>query len=79
MFAVAARFRDDEDALVANGKMWEGGLGYMEDARKILSMVSLAPARGLSNSSLDHVRNSRPSVVQALILLGYREFGIGMS
>ncbi|KAF6766696.1 fungal-specific transcription factor domain-containing protein [Ephemerocybe angulata] len=61
MFAVAARFKDDEEADTSNGKMWEGGASYSEAARKILSTV----------------RNSRPSVVQAIVLLGYAEFGIG--
>ncbi|TFK30943.1 hypothetical protein FA15DRAFT_630298 [Coprinopsis marcescibilis] len=63
MFSIAARFLVDEEGHSANGSLWEAGSEYMEDARKILSRHT--------------VRNSRPSIVQALILLGYREFGIG--
>ena len=37
MFAVAARFKEDEEPLPSNGKMWEAGSGYVEAARKIIS------------------------------------------
>lgn len=61
IFAVAARFKDDDEVPSSRGKMWEAGTAYAEAARKILSSV----------------RNSRPSIVQATLLLGYMEFGLG--
>jgi len=61
MFAIAARFKDDEEPPSRDGKMWEAGSQYLESARKILNSA----------------RHSRPSYVQALILLGYREWGLG--
>ena len=42
--------------------MWNAGDSYMEDAKIILDTISV---------------QSRPSTVQALLLLGYREVGIG--
>ncbi|KAF5352426.1 hypothetical protein D9756_005920 [Leucocoprinus leucothites] len=62
IFAIAARFCDDEMPLPPTGKMWEAGCQYLDLARGLLAKVF-------------HV--SRPSTVQALLLLGYREFGIG--
>lgn len=62
IFAIAARFCDDEMPLPPAGKMWEAGCEYLNLARELLAKVF-------------HV--SRPSTVQALLLLGYREFGIG--
>ncbi|EKM84077.1 hypothetical protein AGABI1DRAFT_117526 [Agaricus bisporus var. burnettii JB137-S8] len=62
IFAIAARFCEDEMPLPPTGKMWEAGCGYLDTARGLLAKVF-------------HV--SRPSTVQALLLLGYREFGIG--
>ncbi|THV07451.1 hypothetical protein K435DRAFT_741751 [Dendrothele bispora CBS 962.96] len=61
MFALTARFSDDAP-LTLNGKMWEAGCEYMESARHILTQI---------------FDRSRPSTVQSLLLLGYREFGIG--
>lgn len=61
-----------------NGKMWEAGAGYVEAARKILG--TYLPVSTLLQFLMPFpasVRNSRPSVVQALVLLGYNEFGIG--
>ena len=79
MFAVAARFKDDEDDMPQNGKMWEAGAKYVESARKILSdCIPSYASLPLLTHALASVRNSRPSVVQALVLLGYNEFGIGM-
>lgn len=62
MFAVAARFGECDDPLPPKGKMWEGGCFYLDNARTILNKI---------------FHHSRPSTVQALLLLGYREFGIG--
>ncbi|KAH6917023.1 fungal-specific transcription factor domain-containing protein [Coprinopsis sp. MPI-PUGE-AT-0042] len=52
---------DDEHVMHSSGRASEAGSGYVEDARRILHSV----------------RHSRLSVVQAVVLLGYREFGIG--
>ncbi|KAF5368636.1 hypothetical protein D9758_002174 [Tetrapyrgos nigripes] len=61
MFAITARFSDDAPS-ASNGKMWEAGCEYMEKARHILTQI---------------FDRSRPFTVQSLLLLGYREFGIG--
>ncbi|KAF8910155.1 fungal-specific transcription factor domain-containing protein [Gymnopilus junonius] len=61
MFAVAARFTEVDEGS-DDDKMWEAGCDYLDSARKILTQVF-------------HI--SRPSTVQAFLLLGYREFGIG--
>ncbi|KAF9567781.1 hypothetical protein CPC08DRAFT_739993 [Agrocybe pediades] len=62
MFAVAARFTDEDQAELPDGKMWDAGCDYLDRARDILTKIF-------------HI--SRPSTVQSLMLLGYREFGIG--
>ncbi|KAI5898203.1 uncharacterized protein SCHCODRAFT_02611397 [Schizophyllum commune H4-8] len=63
IFAITARFRDDAPAPSSlNGKMWEAGCEYCDDALKILTRT---------------FHRSQPSTVQSLLLLGYREFGIG--
>ncbi|RDB29501.1 Nitrogen assimilation transcription factor nit-4 [Hypsizygus marmoreus] len=62
MFAITARFCEDEMPPPPEGKMWEAGCNYLDSARAILTQV---------------FHQSRPSTVQSLLLLGYREFGIG--
>lgn len=61
MFTIAARYLDD-DQVPTNGKMWESGCNYLADAQRLLNRV---------------FHYSRPSTIQALLLLGVREFGIG--
>lgn len=62
MFSITARFSDMDQPQPAPGKMWEAGQEYQEGARTLLTKI---------------FHRSRPSTVQALLLLGYREFGIG--
>ncbi|KAF8470363.1 fungal-specific transcription factor domain-containing protein [Gautieria morchelliformis] len=64
MFAVAARYRAAAEAPLppSEGKMWNGGDEYLEDAKRILNQT---------------YASSRPSTCQALLLLSYREIGIG--
>ncbi|KAH8835572.1 fungal-specific transcription factor domain-containing protein, partial [Flagelloscypha sp. PMI_526] len=62
VFAVAARFRPEEAPLPPEGSMWEAGTVYMDYAISILNKI---------------FHRSRTSTVQALLLLGHREFGIG--
>ncbi|KAF8078976.1 fungal-specific transcription factor domain-containing protein [Lyophyllum atratum] len=62
IFTITARFCDDETPPPSRGKMWEAGCNYLDSARAILTKV---------------FHESRPSTVQSLLLLGYREFGIG--
>ncbi|KAF8215918.1 fungal-specific transcription factor domain-containing protein [Mycena galopus ATCC 62051] len=62
MFALSARFSDQDTPLPPKGKMWEAGGKYFDRAKTILAKV---------------VHRSRPSTCQTLLLLGYREFGIG--
>ncbi|KIY50437.1 hypothetical protein FISHEDRAFT_64668 [Fistulina hepatica ATCC 64428] len=54
--------RFDEDKNAPRDKMWEAGCEYAESARTILTRI---------------FHRSRPSTVQSLLLLGYREFGLG--
>ena len=64
MFSLAARF-SAQTADVAppdDGSMWTAGDDYMEDAKVILDRTYAA---------------SRPSTCQSLLLLGFREIGIG--
>lgn len=79
MFAVAARFTEVDKAS-DDDKMWEAGCEYLDSARKILSKIipsdsGLSPLFNSPSAQVFHI--SRPSTVQALLLLGYREFGIG--
>ncbi|KAH0591126.1 hypothetical protein H2248_001229 [Termitomyces sp. 'cryptogamus'] len=62
IFAITARFCHDQMPLHIRGKMWEAGCNFLDSARAILTQV---------------FHESRPSTVQSLLLLGYREFGIG--
>ncbi|KAF9486569.1 hypothetical protein BDN70DRAFT_870159 [Pholiota conissans] len=61
IFAIAARFIEEDD-IPQDNKMWDAGCNYLDSARNILMKV---------------FHTSRPSTVQSLLLLGYREFGIG--
>ncbi|TBU22427.1 fungal-specific transcription factor domain-containing protein [Dichomitus squalens] len=63
MFSLAARYSSRTAAPPPeDGSMWTAGDEYMEDAKVILDRTYAA---------------SRPSTCQALLLLGYREVGIG--
>ncbi|EIW53654.1 uncharacterized protein TRAVEDRAFT_174477 [Trametes versicolor FP-101664 SS1] len=64
MFSLAARYSSHTAELPPpeDGSMWTAGDEYMEDAKVILDRTYAA---------------SRPSTCQALLLLGYREVGIG--
>ncbi|KAJ7675340.1 fungal-specific transcription factor domain-containing protein [Mycena rosella] len=62
MFSISARFSDQDTPLPPKGKMWEAGASYFNLAKRILGKV---------------MHRSRPSTCQTLLLLGYREFGIG--
>ncbi|KAF8523917.1 fungal-specific transcription factor domain-containing protein [Hysterangium stoloniferum] len=61
MFTIAARYSDLEP-LPQQGTMWEAGCDYLDQAKLILNWTYDSP---------------RPSTCQALILLAYREYGIG--
>lgn len=53
MFAIAARYADTEIPPPLNGKMWEAGCEYLDDAREILSKrFVLSVHRGLNSSIL---------------------------
>ncbi|KAF8512680.1 fungal-specific transcription factor domain-containing protein [Hysterangium stoloniferum] len=64
MFAIAARYKSEpaEPLPLNEGDMWNAGDGYLEGARRILNQT---------------YASSRPSTCQALLLLSYREVGIG--
>jgi hypothetical protein len=63
MFAIAERYSSAHSPpLPQDGSMWIAGDGYLDSAKVILDST---------------YANSRPSTVQALLLLGYREVGIG--
>ncbi|KAF9270701.1 hypothetical protein L218DRAFT_993268 [Marasmius fiardii PR-910] len=62
MFAITARFVDSIEPVPSNGNMWEAGVEYLNGARAMLTKI---------------FDRSRPSTVQSLLLLGYREFGVG--
>ncbi|KAH8083353.1 fungal-specific transcription factor domain-containing protein [Cristinia sonorae] len=65
MFSIAARYcyaTSNEFPLPGSDSMWAAGDSYLESAKKIL------------DSTYAH---SRPSTCQALLLMGYREVGIG--
>ena len=65
MFSIAARYSSQtssEDPLPQEGSMWAAGDKYLEDAKVILDSSYAA---------------SRPSTCQALLLMAYREVGIG--
>ncbi|CCM05010.1 uncharacterized protein FIBRA_07209 [Fibroporia radiculosa] len=64
MFAFAAHYSDLEENPVRPGHEWDIGAEYAVKARRILDCV---------------YQESRISTCQALILLGIREFGIGMA
>lgn len=81
MFTIAARYLDDVDTVVNNEK--ENGTTYLADAQKVLSKCPNHPrlCRPLFSQSrtADKVyRYSRTSTIQSLLLLGIREFGIGI-
>ncbi|KAK1234865.1 hypothetical protein PQX77_001959 [Marasmius sp. AFHP31] len=79
MYAITARFVDNMEPKPANGRMWEAGVEYLEAARKMLSEnCSFVPATtDIDDHPAKIFDRSRPSTVQALLLLGYREFGVG--
>lgn len=65
--------------LHVRGKMWEAGCDYLDSARAILSEppILFLKSRFQASSLAQVFHESRPSTVQSLLLLGYREFGIG--
>lgn len=82
MFAFAARYAPHAQAAARNPDMQrlEAGHQYALDARKLLSAFSLAlgSREQLMGQVADTLyEESRPSVCQALLLLGLREFGLG--
>ncbi|KAF8640616.1 hypothetical protein AX17_000277 [Amanita inopinata Kibby_2008] len=63
IFSISSRFKNEVSYVQTNdGRQWETGCSYLESALAILTK---------------NFHRSRPSTVQALLLLGYREFGIG--
>ncbi|KAG6888363.1 hypothetical protein C0995_008950 [Termitomyces sp. Mi166 len=62
MFAIAARYSDDTPKPPNSSTMWEAGDEYLNYAKTILD---------------NSYASSRPSTCQALLLMGYREIGIG--
>ncbi|EKM56762.1 uncharacterized protein PHACADRAFT_254069 [Phanerochaete carnosa HHB-10118-sp] len=62
MFSIAARYSGTGGPAPAPGEMWNAGDSYMEDAKVLLHNI---------------YAQSRPTTCQALLLLGYREVGIG--
>ncbi|TRM66257.1 fungal-specific transcription factor domain-containing protein [Schizophyllum amplum] len=63
VFAITARFLDEPPPVTSlGGKMWEQGCEWCNSAIKILTRT---------------FHRSQPSTVQSLLLLGYREFGLG--
>jgi hypothetical protein len=80
MFAIAARFSEDEPQCLPQGKMWDIGCDYLNDARKILSTLDCLLFRLFGAELVYKAKifyRSRASTVQSLLLLGHREFGIG--
>lgn len=63
MFAVSERYSSKvSPPIPADGSMWVAGDAYLDSAKILLDKT---------------YANSRPSTCQALLLLGYREVGIG--
>jgi hypothetical protein len=82
MFAIAARYAESKFSPPPEGKMWEAGYNYLIAAREILSKQFYFPCGFMPSSEVyntDKVfHRSQASTCQALLLLGHREFGIGM-
>ncbi|KAF8585649.1 hypothetical protein K439DRAFT_1409792 [Ramaria rubella] len=62
MYAIAARYTTTAPLPPSEGDMWNAGDEYLDDAKRILNQT---------------YASSRPSTCQALLLLSYREIGIG--
>ena len=62
IFAIAARYSEDAPKPPNSSTMWEAGDEYLNHAKTILD---------------NSYASSRPSTCQALLLMGYREVGIG--
>ncbi|KAG6884482.1 hypothetical protein C0993_010666, partial [Termitomyces sp. T159_Od127] len=62
MFSIAARYSNDTPKPPNSSIMWEAGDEYLKHAKTIMD---------------NSYASSRPSTCQALLLLGYREIGIG--
>ena len=63
MYAIASRYNDAEAPVHLDpSMMWAAGDEYLHSAKQILARTSVS---------------SRPSACQSLLLLGYREIGIG--
>lgn len=63
MFAISARYTsEEEEELPPSGQMWPAGDTFLEGAKIILDRT---------------YASTRPSTCQALLLMAYREIGIG--
>ncbi|OCB85639.1 WD40 repeat-like protein [Sanghuangporus baumii] len=62
VFTVSSRFNEREMSLPEPGGMWEAGCNYLASARQILYSV---------------IHTSSIITCQALVILAYREFGLG--
>jgi hypothetical protein len=54
MFAIAARYADNEIPPPPDGKMWEAGCEFLDDAREILSMQSFLSISRIYNITVLH-------------------------
>lgn len=82
IFSVAARYLDESTPEPID-KIWEAGCDYLTQARSVVGtcdfLSSLSSWALISFWLLAQVTHScRVSTCQALLLLGHREFGIGM-
>jgi len=62
MFALSARYCDLDPTPGSDGKLWDAGQKYLDSARKILN---------------HEYSSSKLVMVQALLLMAYREIGVG--
>jgi hypothetical protein len=80
MFAVAERY-SNETPLPEDGKMWTAGNEYLERAREVIGKRFLLHRQRILIQTLFTIvatsSLSRPDIIQALLLLGYREIGMG--
>lgn len=80
MFSVAARY-SHETPLPDEGSMWPAGDTYFDKARELIGMLSHlhvhAPNTYSHPITVAFYSLSRPDTVQALLLMGYREIGLG--
>jgi hypothetical protein len=81
MFAVAARYLDEDTTSLPKGSMWTAGLSYRSHSRYSLCgqlyLVMLIPAAETHLRLVVQKLPSRVSAVQALILSAYFDVGVG--